>query len=361
MKHSYLLAGTTAGSFFKLLAKNGFSPYPAYLGRILFLSQNGLWASAFRKREKKKFGKIIREYQMPADPVFIIGHWRTGTTFLHQLMNLDENFVTPSVLQVSVPDSFLVSEKYYAPVMSKMVNPTRPMDNVKLGVYEPQEDEYALFKLTLDSPLEKLIFPDDDGYFLNNYTDFYPEPENMEKWKNGLHTFCKKLSFTKGKRVLLKNPFHSMRIPLLREIYPEARFIHIHRHPYKVVPSTINMWNIVGRQNRLKKRGKAPEVAEVAEMMNKMLNKIRADFNDLEPGAKYEVRFEEFEKDPVAGLKKIYSHFELEYTDNLDEKVKAFLNDVKGYRKNKFNLTDAEKEIIRDTLKEQFIYYHYEE
>ncbi len=361
MKHSYLLAGTTAGNFFKLLAKNGFSPHPAYLGRILFLSQNGLWAAAFKKRERKKFGKVVREYKMPADPVFIIGHWRTGTTFLHQLMNLDENFIAPSVLQVSVPDSFLVSEKYYAPVMSKVVSPKRPMDNVKLGVYEPQEDEYALFKLTLDSPLEKLIFPDSDDYFLNGYTDFYPAPENAEKWKSELHTFCRKLSFTNGKRVLLKNPFHSMRIPLLREMYPGARFIHIHRHPYKVVPSTINMWNIVGRQNRLKNKGKAPSVTDVAEMMNKMLNKIRTDFNDLEPDAKYEVRFEEFEKDPLQGLRDIYQHFQFEYSDVLEKNLAGFLDEVKEYRKNKFHLTEEEKEIIRNTLKEQFIYYNYEE
>ena len=358
MKHSYLLAGTTSGIFFKLLSQNGFSP--AYLGRIAFLTQNGIWASAFKKREKKKFGKIIRDYQMPADPVFIIGHWRTGTTFLHQLMALDENLVTPNVLQVSVPDSFLVSDKYYAPVMSKMMSPTRPMDNVKLGVFEPQEDEYALLKLTLDSPLIKLLFPDSDDYFLKHFEDFNPREDHTENWKNQLHIFCKKLSFTKKKRVLLKNPFHSMRIPLLREMYPGARFIHIHRHPYNVIPSTINMWNIVGRQNRLKNRNPVLTVEDVAEVMDRMLTGIRKVSEKLNRQDYIEVRFEEFETDPVTGLKKIYNHLGLEYTDKLDEKVKTFLQEVKGYRKNKFNLTETEKEIIRDKLKEQFVHYGYE-
>jgi len=41
-----------------------------------------------------------------------------------RLQTLDDNLVTPNVLQVSVPDSFLVSEKYYAPVMSKMMPST---------------------------------------------------------------------------------------------------------------------------------------------------------------------------------------------------------------------------------------------
>ena len=354
MKHSYLLAGTTTENFFKLLSENGFSP--AYTGRVLFLSQNALWASAFKRRENAKYGKALRDYQMPDDPVFIIGHWRTGTTFLHQLMNLDDNLVTPNVLQVSVPDSFLVSEKYYAPVMSRMMSPTRPMDNVKLGVFEPQEDEYALLKLTPDSPLVKLIFPDSDDYFLNDFNDFDPPEANRENWKNQLHTFCKKLSFIRKKRVLLKNPFHSMRIPLLREMYPDAKFIHIYRHPYKVIPSTINMWDIVGQQNRLKKRNPVLKTEDVARVMKRILDKIRKDAAKLAPGNYIEVSFEEFEKDPLAGLKKIYSHIGLKYPGDLDDKVKAYLYEVKGYRKNEFSLTEKEKEVIKDTLEEQFVY-----
>jgi len=159
MKHSYLLVGISSGKLFKLLTRNGFSLHPRYLFRILFLTQGAFFASIFNRIEKWKLAKQLKNYSMPDDPIFIIGHWRTGSTLLHQLMALDENLVTPTVFQVSTPQSFLISEKYYRPVMTKAMKPTRPMDNVKLGFDEPQEDEYALIKMTVDSPLEKLIFP----------------------------------------------------------------------------------------------------------------------------------------------------------------------------------------------------------
>ncbi len=195
-------------------------------------------------------GKALKNHPVPDDPIIIVGHWRTGSTYLHQLLSLDNNLVTPSVFQVSVPDSFLVSSGYYKPIMTTMLEKNRPMDNVKLGFDEPQEDEYALFKLTADSPLEHVIFPTSKEYFLNSYLDYIPKDKNS--WVKSINQFCKKLSFETGKRVVLKNPFHSLRMKLLSEIFPNAKFIHIHRHPYKVVPSTINMWNIVARQNRLK-------------------------------------------------------------------------------------------------------------
>jgi CTP synthase (UTP-ammonia lyase) len=42
---------------------------------------------------------------------------------------------------------------------------------------------------------------------------------------------------TGGTRYIGKNPCHLTRIGLLKEMFPEAKFIFIHRHPYKVIES----------------------------------------------------------------------------------------------------------------------------
>ncbi len=359
MKHSYLLAGITSGDFRQMLARNGFSAHPRKLPRLLFLTQNALWASALKAREKRKFGRAVSSFCPPADPVFIIGHWRTGSTLLHQLMSLDDKLVSPNVLQVSVPDSFLVSEKYYAAVMSKVMGSTRPMDNVKLGVYEPQEDEYALLKLSAGSPLEKLIFPENNNYFLVDYTDFIPATENLANWKNSLNTFCKKLSLINNRQVLLKNPFHSMRIPLLREMYPGARFIHIHRHPYEVVPSTIHMWDVVGRQNVLKGKAVKPKAEEVATVLNRMLDYVDRHWKDIPGNRRTEIAFSELEKNPAESLKKIYNDLEMEAAPTFWEKVNQWIEGIAGYRKNAYQLTEVDKETIRKLTKKHFDKYDY--
>jgi hypothetical protein len=357
MKHSYILAGTTSGKLLKMILKNGVSLNPKLLFRLLFLLQNGIWASFFKLREKAKYRKKLAQVPVVKDPVIIIGHWRTGSTLLHQLMSLDKNLVAPSVFQVSLPDSFLVSEKYYRPVMSSMMSQTRPMDNVKLGFDEPQEDEYALLKLTADSPMNQIIFQKPDGYFLKQFKKY--NPENIEAWKEAISQFCRKLSWASNKRIILKNPFHSLRIELLRETFPNVKFIHIHRHPYKVIPSTINMWNIVASQNRLNGKWKEPTIAEASEVLNDMLTSIRNSLSTLPAGVYTEVNFELFEKDPLTSLKKIYDEIGLEYTAEFEENVNNYLSGLKNYKKNVFNLDDKDKQCIQEILADQFRHYHY--
>ncbi|MCB2208099.1 MAG: sulfotransferase [Bacteroidetes bacterium] len=360
MKHSYLLLGITSGRLGRLLVKNGFSFTPKTIFRIFFLAQSSLFASMFKRSEKRKLKKNLAQFEMPSDPVFIVGHWRTGSTFLHQLMSLDDQLVAPTVFQVSVPDSFLVSEKYYKPVMTKMMSPKRPMDNVALGFYEPQEDEYALIKLAPGSPLEKLVFPKNKSYFLLDYDDFIPSENVIEDWKKALRNFCKRLSYSKGKRVLLKNPFHSMRISLLRDMFPKAKFIHIHRHPYKVVPSTIHMWNVVSNENKLKSRKLNFEVQDVVAVLNRMLSTIRQQMKLIPQDAKAEISFKELQNDPVKTLKQVYHQLGLKYTTEFDAKLKARLSETKFYQKNNYVLSETDKEIIRNGLREHFKHYNYE-
>ncbi|MDX9696420.1 MAG: sulfotransferase, partial [Bacteroidales bacterium] len=260
MKSAYLIAGTRLTRFLKLVARNGISIYPKYLVRFLFLFQNGAWASIFHRKEKKIYGEKINNQKLSDNPVIIIGHWRTGSTFLHQLLSLDPNFVTPTVFQASIPDSFLTSRKSYEPLMSRMIKGTRPMDQVKLGLDEPLEDEYALFRLSGYSPLEQVIFPKKGGYFLKNYPGFLPKNEKLQKWKDSLIYFYKKLLIYSPKTILIKNPFHSLRLDVLNEIFPNARYIHIIRHPYSVVPSTQRMWDIVGTQNSMNTHWQKPTI-----------------------------------------------------------------------------------------------------
>jgi hypothetical protein len=351
MQHSYLLAGISSGKLLRLLSRNGFTPYPKYLLRILFLLQGSFFASIFNRIEKRKLEKQLDAYSMPDDPVFIIGHWRTGTTFLHQLMALDENLATPSVLQVSAPGSFLISEKYYKPVMAKVMKPTRPMDNVKLDALQPQEDEYALIKLTLDSPLEKIVFPENQKYFLLD-DDFYPK--KIKRWKSSFKSFCKRVSFTTGKRLLLKNPFHSMRIPLLLEMFPNAKFVHIYRHPLEVIPSTIHMWDVVGRENVLKGKATKPKVEEVVLVFDRIMKTIRKNLTLVPENAKIEISFRELENNPMQTLESIYDKLEIGASPNFKERVKDWLVETGAYQKNKYLLSEAEKQVIEKSLKKYF-------
>ncbi|HAF28804.1 MAG TPA: hypothetical protein DCG75_07125 [Bacteroidales bacterium] len=351
MKSAYLIAGMRLSRFIKLIMKNGISLHPKFLVRFLFLLQNGIWASIFHRKEKSVYSEKIVAHTLPDDPIIIIGHWRTGSTFLHQLMALDSNLVTSNVFQGSIPDSFLTSRKSYEPIMRRALKGTRPMDQVNLSMDEPLEDEYALFRLCSYSPLESLIFPKSKGYFLNLYPGFLPEGEKLKEWKDAVIYFYKKLTLENNKIILIKNPFHSFRLDVLNEIFPKARYIHIIRHPHKVVPSTIRMWDIVGTQNTMNRNWKKPTIEDTSEFLVKMLKKIDSDKQNLQENRFYELKFEDLENDPVREIESIYNHLNVQFSEKFKQQISNFLISVKDYQKNKYTMPDGDKLKINNILK----------
>jgi omega-hydroxy-beta-dihydromenaquinone-9 sulfotransferase len=344
----------------KLMARNRFSLFPRYVLRFLLVFQNSFWSSFFARRDKLFWGDYYLQYPLGNNPVIIIGHWRTGSTYLHQLMNLDEQLVAPTLFQTSIPDGFLTARRYYAPIMKKFLGKFRPFDQMKTGIDEPQEDEFATYRMSTFSPLEQLMFPKSQEYFLlGKDCRFIPEGNKKEKWEKSIILFYRKIAWFSKKRLVLKNPFHSMRMEFLRSKFPEAKFIHIYRNPCNVVPSTIKMWTIVGSQNAMNNKWRQPTVEEVAKFQSIMLKEIRNQLGKLPRGSYSEVCYENLEKDPVHTLRKAYIEIGLEFTNEFETYLNEFLTENRNYEKNIYTITEEDKEIITRNLEESMKYYGY--
>jgi hypothetical protein len=346
VKDSYLTAGIRLSPLIRMIGRNHVSLRPKYLARIAFLLQSSLWSSIFSRIEKLRYQKILSDHPAPQDPVFIIGHWRTGSTFLHQLMSRDPQMTAPTLFQVAQPDCFLTSYPYYKPLFKTIVSGHRPMDNVRLGMNEPQEDEYAIYRMTCSSPLEKLVFPNRKKYFLSDIESYLPPQECSPEWERQLVLFFKKIHFQTDKRIISKNPFSSFRIETLNRLFPQACFIHIVRNPLDSVPSAIHMWTIVQRQNCLNRNEHRPEIAEVCDVMNAMDVEIRKQAAELPPERYCEVRYEDLVKDPVTALMSLYQRLEIPFSEPFEHNMTHFLREVSEYRKNVFSLPESDKMTI---------------
>jgi omega-hydroxy-beta-dihydromenaquinone-9 sulfotransferase len=342
-----------------MIGRNSVSCRLKYMVRMVFLAQSAIWSSVFSRVEMLKYGKALRKHPVPTDPIFIIGHWRTGSTFLHQLIARDPQLTTPTLFQVAQPESFLTAYHYYKPLFRSVVSKHRPMDMVRLGMNEPQEDEYAIYRMTRGSPLEKLVFPEKDKYFLDGVSSYLPSGKHLAEWERKVVHFHRKIHFHTGKRIVSKNPFNSLRIQTLAKLFPDARFIHIVRNPFDTVPSTIHMWSIVQRQNCLNRNRRRPLAGEVCDVMNFMEEQIGRELNELPSGRCCEVRFEDLEKDPAATLKTLYSCLDLPFTAEFEENIHKFLKEVSGYRKNTFTLSEAERQTIAVKMKDFMSRYRY--
>lgn len=347
MKVFTIIQGIRIRRLLALILRRGITPAPLYLLRCMFLILGALPSSLLSRIEDLKYAKQLRNTRLVHPPLFIVGHWRTGSTFLHQLLHLHPSLTAPTLVQTSIPDHFLFSTPYYVPLLKKALPAHRPMDQVALGPFEPQEEEFALLRLGVHSPFEKLLFPSKkQGYFLKDCS-YLPEGKALETWKLHLDAFYRKITLETGKQILSKNPWHSLRMPLLAGMYPGAKFIHITRDPQVVVPSTIRMWNMVARDHALRRGWLSPSLEEVAGELKRITTGVQDAGSRLATGHYVEVAFENLEQDPRGELKKLCALLNLEYGVEFRRKVDQFLEVHADYQKNHYSLDSRDRDTIR--------------
>ena len=351
MKSTYIAAATPLRVILPLLLRNGISPSLPFIGRAIFLLQSGFFATLLELREQRLFQRKLSQIQTPSDPLIIVGHWRTGSTFLHQILSSDPQLTAPTLYQCCFPTSFLSARPFVQPILSPATKGKRPMDNVQVNMDSPHEDEDALFRMTGISPLRKMLFPEQSKYFLLGDTTFMPDSAAQSAaWEHALKLFTKKIFFQTGKKLVLKNPFHSLRIPLLKKAFPQARFINILRDPHKVIPSTVHMWSIVGKDNSLKKNWCAPSIDTAITVFDHITETVHRDLSDLPCSSVYQIRFEELEQDPLHHIQNMYKHFDMQFSEITRSPMEQFLTSVSRYTKNNHTIGSEDRQCISDRL-----------
>jgi len=158
-----MLGGITLGDWLRLLSDNRFDLLPQRLMRALAITAQSAQNSVTRRIEQGRYGDVIERTEIPP-PVFVLGHWRSGTTHLHNLLAVDKRFAFPNNYDALFPHSILSMENVHSPFIQWFLSPRRPMDNVAWTMKSPQEDEFALCVMTHMSPRMGLLFPKRRGY-----------------------------------------------------------------------------------------------------------------------------------------------------------------------------------------------------
>ncbi len=206
------LAGITFGDWLRLLRENRFSVDPPYWHRALFVTLLSAINSYYRQKEHRSFrDKIAATVVHP--PLFILGHWRSGTTHLHNLLAQDRRqFAFPNTYQVTNPHTFLLTEEAHSQRFAWMVPKKRPMDEMALSFQVPQEDEFAPCLMSLRSLYLGISFPRSEDAYSRYLTFEGVPPDEIEEWKNALVWFLKKVTQKYQRPLILKSPPHTARI-----------------------------------------------------------------------------------------------------------------------------------------------------
>jgi hypothetical protein len=329
-----MFLGMTLADWLSLLHENQFGVERHYWLRAASISLNSLSNSAFRQIEDAALLPKIQDAQLQA-PIFILGHARSGTTYLHNLLAMDQRFAYPNVYQVYYPHTFLCTEGVFAKVLAPFLPKKRPQDNVALSISMPAEDEVANCITTGQSPYMRYVFPHRAAYYDRYYTFRNVSEQEKARWKSAFVLFLKKLAWKYGRPLVLKSPPHTARIQLLLEMFPNARFVHIHRDPFKVFQSTKYLDPMAFRSFTLQ-----PPEHDVDERILRIYSQMYevyfADRSRVPHGQFYELGFEDLEADPVGQLREVYRVLGLPSFEVFRPRLQEYVTSLGDYRKNQF-------------------------
>ena len=356
--------GMTLSAWVKLLKAGKFRIAPIRFAMVCIIT----WLAVFANSpaawlQRLIYGKKIRNTKLAAPPIFIIGHWRSGTTLLHEYMIRDTQFSFADTYACFVPEHFILTRRTFRPLVSVLMPRKRPVDNMAAGFDRPQEDEFALASMGLPSPYRNILFPNNGWNIDLEYLTLREvSAEDRKIWLDGLDTFLKTLTVLyPGRRIVLKSPPHTGRIKTLLERYPDAKFIHIHRNPYSIFPSTQNLWMRLALDEGVQRPDGVGLEEYMFNTLNTMYDAFEEDVKTLAPNQICGIAYKELTADPVETLQKIYQTLELDGFDAVKSVFQEHADSQREYKKNKFAEMDSElKTKIADRWKRYFDQFGYE-
>lgn len=272
-------------------------------------------------------------------PLFILGHWRSGTTHLYNVLSQSPAFAYVSPFATALPWDFLLLGRLLEPMLAKALPKHRYIDNIPVTAQSPQEDEIALANMTPVSFYHGLYFPRrlvqhfNEGVFFDGLA-----PRQIEAWERLLRYYYDKLMLAQpGRQLAIKNPVYTARAGQLQTLWPNAKFIHIHRNPYVVFFSMRNFYRKLLAQFALQDWAGADIDALIFDAYARMMARLDADRPALAAsGGFYELGYDALQADPLGQLQSIYQTLDLPGFAQAEPQFRRYLETVKDYRKNRY-------------------------
>jgi len=343
-----LLAGITLPVWIRLIRENRFEISPRNWPRVATITAAGFFNSLINNIETRKYFDDYQKIELQP-PIFILGAGRSGTTLLHNLLSLDQQWATPNQYQVRNPSTFLMTEKSISQNPLWGISGNRGIDNVSITWTTPGEDEFATCLTTACSTLLSSVFPNNRSRYDIFSTFEAVRLEEIELYKSSLITFIKKITYLHGKPLILKSPNHMGRLNILASMFPEARYVLITRHPHAMYQSAVKAFvdvaNIWSMQNNYQ-----ISEPEVFAFYTRIFHSFLKYYPDVSGRNQFiALKYEDLEADPLGTLKMVYQALEFGNYDAQVPVIESYIRSLSGYRKNVYpelpaNITERIKQ-----------------
>ncbi|MGM0557946.1 MAG: sulfotransferase [Myxococcota bacterium] len=262
-------------------------------------------------------------------PVFIVANPRSGTTFLHRLMSLDEQFFHLKLYHTLFPSVSLIRlfhslDELEGPVGDALRAVTRLVERLafggwddihRIGFRRAEEDE-ALFVLNLLTPALYLLLHEIDDVPTPGYLDTAPREvrDRIIRYYRDSITRIAEAEQADG-RLLEKSVLIGGRIQTMLEVYPDARFVHLVRHPYRAIPSFVSMFRSTWHAVSPSIPDESPETRRLTELGIDYYRRLHDVASELDDERVRTVMFGDLVGKPVETLEGIYDWLDTPMTD----------------------------------------------
>jgi len=327
--------GMLLGDWLRLLVRNRFRVHPLRWGLVATVAFAAVINSVLRIVQKIFFSRKVARTEIVQPPLFIIGHWRSGTTYLHEMLVQDERFAYPTTYECFAPNHFLVTRRSLPWFIHLLLPKQRPMDNMLAGAYYPQEDEFALGNLGCPTPYWRMVFPNEPPCYLELLDMEGVEPHVLKRWKRDMVWFVRAMTFYKRKPLILKSPPHTGRVGVLAELFPGAKFIHITRNPETLFASTRRLWPTLDMAQGLQIPNNEHLDEYILEAFERMYRGFESQRTRLAPNQIIDIRYEDLVADTMGQVERIYRELEIDGFGTVRDRLQAFVGQRKNYKPNR--------------------------
>lgn len=306
-----------------------------------------IWAAALARAPFSLVENVVMDERLPkldelAPPVFILGHWRSGTTHLYNVMTKSGawGFVPP--IATGLPWDLFGIARVFRPLLEKALPEHRYIDNIPVHPDSPQEDEIAVANMSPLSFYHGIYFPKAFASFLERGLFFDGcSAAEIDAWARRFQYLMRKLYLHQGKRpLLIKNPVYTGRLAMLARLFPEAKFIHIHRNPYEVFLSMRNFYAKLLAEFALQGYDHVDIDEAILSVYLRMMTALERDAAEMPADRYIELRYADLDAEPMETLKETHRALYIPGFEAAAPHYEAYLASVKTFQKNKFDFPE---------------------
>jgi len=301
-------------------------------------------------------------------PLFIVGHARSGTTLMHSLATLDREHMSwfatfelflPSIVQRKFLGAVARLDRWLGAPLARRIRTfedrvfARSRDLHPVGLTRPEEDEFLLL-LGCTSPSLAMLFPYQSD--LTRLARFDELPAGYRHRVLGAYReLVRRQLYLRGpeKHHLSKNPTFSGKMRTLLEIFPDARFIVMERHPEEAIPSLLKLMARNWRMTDCDRATIRRELRELAELSFHTYTETLEIADSLPPGRAAVVDYRELVANPVAVFEKVWPELGYDFTPEFRARLEEAGRRERGFEsRHRYQLEefDLDREEIRRRL-----------